>query len=94
MTINDIESLIKGPQNLNLKPKSILPNGLKPKQRKTLANTDQHDFNYKVTKDGTIKNDPMAAYGTKNRQLKGKIEKIDHQLATKKLNAILKKTEH
>ena len=72
MSIKDIESLIKGGQK-PLIPKATLPNGLK--QRKTMAKTDQHDFNYKIQKDGSVKNDP---YGTANRQLKQKIEKIDH----------------
>ena len=61
MSLKDIESLIKGPDKALL-PKSTLPNGLK--QRKTMARTDQHDFNYKIQKDGSVKNDP---YGIANR---------------------------
>jgi hypothetical protein len=62
-----------------------------------MAKTDQHDFNYKISKNGRIKNDPAEAYGINVRAShtftgKGRsrdLEKIDHAQAKKKLDEIL-----
>lgn len=44
--------------------RATLPMGIKPeKKRKQMANTDQHDFNYKLSAKGELQNGSKEAYG-------------------------------
>lgn len=48
-----------------------------------MAKTDQHDFNYRLKKDGNVSNTPQEAYGSTKMRASHtfggpKIEKVDH----------------